>query len=198
MPRANFYEGTKVCSRKNCIHKGKPQPITNFYTDKRASDGFHSECVDCGEGDAANYKKPPEVAQRDRERDRKRAAENMATADGKIALARTSLASRLIAQQPMVNRTAELADELIRQSGGVSVLARDYLRLMADPDLRPQHRIKMYDRLFTVFRDNDSMNPTKDETQMTDEELDERVRAILREELNRDAIDVEVIEHDGH
>ena len=38
---------TKVCSNSNCIHGGKPQPITNFNRASKEPDGYRYECKDC-------------------------------------------------------------------------------------------------------------------------------------------------------
>lgn len=39
---------TKVCYKKDCIHKGKPQPLENsFYKNKTTEDGYQTECKDC-------------------------------------------------------------------------------------------------------------------------------------------------------
>jgi hypothetical protein len=48
MPRA--INGYKICSRKACQHKGKPQPIENFSQNRRdrpSPDGHRYECKDC-------------------------------------------------------------------------------------------------------------------------------------------------------
>lgn len=37
----------KVCSNKTCTHKGKVQPIDNFYKSIRESDGHEPLCKDC-------------------------------------------------------------------------------------------------------------------------------------------------------
>ena len=38
---------TKVCSNKNCVHGGKPQPLTNFNKHRGHKDGLTSNCKDC-------------------------------------------------------------------------------------------------------------------------------------------------------
>lgn len=37
----------KICSRKECSHKGKPQPLSNFYKAKITTDGLRYYCKDC-------------------------------------------------------------------------------------------------------------------------------------------------------
>jgi len=37
----------KICSRKTCKHKGKPQPESNFTKRDRAADGLRPDCNDC-------------------------------------------------------------------------------------------------------------------------------------------------------
>lgn len=46
---------TKICSRKDCIHGGKPQPVTNFYKRKTTYDGYRCECKDCSKKDNDSY-----------------------------------------------------------------------------------------------------------------------------------------------
>ena len=38
---------TKICSSKDCIHNGQPQPISNFYQCKKTKDGLSCWCKDC-------------------------------------------------------------------------------------------------------------------------------------------------------
>jgi hypothetical protein len=37
----------KVCSRKECSHKGKPQSSDSFYPNDQLRDGLHSHCKTC-------------------------------------------------------------------------------------------------------------------------------------------------------
>lgn len=37
----------KICNNPNCIHGGKPQPITNFYKFSEHDDGLYNQCKDC-------------------------------------------------------------------------------------------------------------------------------------------------------
>ena len=37
----------KICSNTKCVHKGKPQPIENFYKNAGYRDNLHSWCKDC-------------------------------------------------------------------------------------------------------------------------------------------------------
>lgn len=37
----------KICSRKDCQHRGEPQPISNFSREKRWRNGYRSQCKDC-------------------------------------------------------------------------------------------------------------------------------------------------------
>lgn len=38
---------TKKCYNKKCIHKGKPQPYSNFNRKLLSKYGYASECRDC-------------------------------------------------------------------------------------------------------------------------------------------------------
>ena len=40
-------EKTKICSNPDCIHGGKPQPISNFGKHKKSKDGYNWRCKDC-------------------------------------------------------------------------------------------------------------------------------------------------------
>jgi len=40
-------KGMKICSTKNCIHKGKQQLKSNFYTNNKNSDKLCVQCKDC-------------------------------------------------------------------------------------------------------------------------------------------------------
>lgn len=46
----------KVCSRENCIHGGKPQPIENFRKAKKYRDGHQYACKDCMKQVDKNYR----------------------------------------------------------------------------------------------------------------------------------------------
>lgn len=48
--------GMKICSNKNCIHGGKPQPVSNFDLNKDKKDGYHSNCKDCRKAYRLNNK----------------------------------------------------------------------------------------------------------------------------------------------
>lgn len=37
----------KVCSKKDCEHNGKLQPLSNFYKHTSTKDGHQSMCKDC-------------------------------------------------------------------------------------------------------------------------------------------------------
>lgn len=37
----------KICSKKDCIHGGKPQPKSNFHKHIKPPDGLRYECKDC-------------------------------------------------------------------------------------------------------------------------------------------------------
>ena len=37
----------KKCIKKTCKHKGELQPLSNFYRNDRASDGYRVYCKDC-------------------------------------------------------------------------------------------------------------------------------------------------------
>ena len=45
MPKA--VNGMKICPKKDCIHNGEPQPISNFNKERRRSDGLSNICKDC-------------------------------------------------------------------------------------------------------------------------------------------------------
>ncbi len=49
-------DGMKICSNPNCSHNGQPQPVSNFFKNKRCKDGLHYYCKDCKkEVDQKNY-----------------------------------------------------------------------------------------------------------------------------------------------
>lgn len=37
----------KACIKDTCKHKGELQPVSNFYKNERASDGYRVYCKDC-------------------------------------------------------------------------------------------------------------------------------------------------------
>ena len=37
----------KICSKKNCVHNGQPQPIKNFHRNSQTPDGYKYDCKDC-------------------------------------------------------------------------------------------------------------------------------------------------------
>lgn len=37
----------KICSHKNCSHKGEPQPKSNFQKHLATKDGLKPQCKDC-------------------------------------------------------------------------------------------------------------------------------------------------------
>lgn len=43
----NSSEKRKICSRKDCIHKGAPQPLSEFDNNNKTKDGKSQHCKDC-------------------------------------------------------------------------------------------------------------------------------------------------------
>jgi len=59
----------KICSNKNCIHNGQPQPFTNFTKNRTAKSGYNSQCKDCyKEYIKNNYQKKLELDKRWRDK----------------------------------------------------------------------------------------------------------------------------------
>jgi hypothetical protein len=169
-----------VCSRATCKHAGKPQPVSNFYSDKRSSDAFKSECADCANAEAER------LGDRNRE-----------TADRKLAIARSSLIANTLKKPNSLSHMNALAEAFVGLNDH-HTLAKDYLRLLDDPDLKPQHKIRLYQGLFNVMKDSDDQNPGRgDVSLMTDVELEEEIRRIVQQENNRDAVEVEYVEYSG-
>lgn len=78
----------KICSRKDCQHRGEPQPISNFYRDNRWLSGLRSECKDCSRA----YQQLPEsrAYQRDyRQSPEGRACRQSPRAKALVAIAHT-------------------------------------------------------------------------------------------------------------
>lgn len=48
---------TKICSSKNCIHNGEPQPLTNFSKCAKSKDGLKHICKDCAKVYYHKYQK---------------------------------------------------------------------------------------------------------------------------------------------
>lgn len=46
-----------MCSKKNCIHNGVQQPVTNFYRHTNQKGGLACECKDCSDKSAKEYRK---------------------------------------------------------------------------------------------------------------------------------------------
>jgi hypothetical protein len=46
----------RICSRKDCIHNGIEQPVTNFYRHTNQTSGLSCECKDCSDASAKKYR----------------------------------------------------------------------------------------------------------------------------------------------
>ena len=191
MPLANFTTGMKVCSRKDCRRVGQEQSIVNFGKDRRNSDGFKTECRECGLRDV-NKHKPTEATLQKIKANRQ---QNFEQADKKIAKAHTgalvTVATRK-SHQPL--GLAAIAQALVKEAGGEQRLAADYFAVLTDPELAPHHKLRGFQGIFNVVKDNETLHPLREDPSMwSDDELDERIRELIKEQANQDAIEVEYV-----
>lgn len=56
--------------RKRCVRCGAVQPVSEFYGEKKSSDGLRSWCKDCVKEGAKNSKRNPDVHARGTQRRR--------------------------------------------------------------------------------------------------------------------------------
>jgi hypothetical protein len=55
----------KMCSRKDCDHRGQKQPFENFYKKSSSKDGLDSECKSCKKRRENFYYKNSSVAKKE-------------------------------------------------------------------------------------------------------------------------------------
>lgn len=194
MPLANLTTGKKVCSRNDCRRAGEEQLIANFAKDKRSSDGFKSECRECGIRAMSRVSK--DARQGYRENGKTKIAVNMTVAPQRQAIAQTNalvtVANRK-SHQPL--GLAAIAQALVKEAGGEQRLAADYFAVLTDPELAPHHKLRGFQGIFSVIKDNETLHPIKEDPSLwSDNELDDRIRELIREQANEDAIEGEYVE----
>jgi len=74
-----FAEGkTKICSRSNCIHGGKEQPVTDYYQHIPSYDGLSPECKDCANEQNSRWcRENPEKVKQGRKKYKENNADKM-------------------------------------------------------------------------------------------------------------------------
>jgi DNA mismatch repair ATPase MutL len=194
MPLANFTTGRKICSRADCRRAGEEQIVTSFAKDRRSKDGFKSECRECGIRDMSRVS--PESKRQYKETAETKIAINAELADKRRAMAHTG-ALVTIAQRKSHSPLglAAIAQALVKEAGGEQRLAADYFAVLTDPELAPHHKLRGFQGIFSVIKDNETLNPIKEDPSLwSDTELDDRIRELIQEHANKDAIEVEYVE----
>lgn len=184
MPQADFKAGTKVCERAKCALAGIPQPLANFTKHKDRPDGLRGECRACHAVVTKEYK--PGGEKNDPVKD---AREKIKKESVKVGTAIAKVAK----QAKSVTGVEELASNIMSSFGGAKQFADRLVNTIDDVDCSSANKIRGLLGAASIVGEASKIQAAsaQDLDLMTEEEMDAKIRELLREVQNEGAIDVD-------